>query len=238
MGEHDRDVSTAEDSPKASPPAGAASGATDEPSAQDIAATVARLAAEEAARIIDEQRKADEARERAAAEARRAKRAAKKAAAAAKPDKIPLPGTVARKIYDAIVSDSALAPITANPGDASERWADPATFPGVDVLAQVRRAAEYLSSRPDRYTDGRAFLRGWLQREADRVARAPRPTVTAAPRDATKPAPRPAHITVAVAPPPLTPEQVAEIDRNRERGRAVLAEIQARVAAAAKGGAS
>jgi hypothetical protein len=91
------------------------------------------------------------------------------------PDTIPLPGTLARRVFDAIVGDRALGPITGNPGDASQRWADPGTYPGVDVLAEVRRAGEYVASKPGKYTDGRAFLRGWLQRKADEVARMPKP---------------------------------------------------------------
>jgi len=103
----------------------------------------------------------------------------KRAKAAPTPDTIPAPGTLARRVFEAIVGDRALAAITANPGDASERWSDPATYPGVDVLAEVRRAGEFAASHPGRYNDGRAFLRGWLQRKADEIARAPKP---AAPR--------------------------------------------------------
>ena len=98
----------------------------------------------------------------------------KRAKAAPTPDTIPAPGTLARRVFEAIVGDRALCAITANPGDASERWADPATYPGVDVLAEVRRAGEFAASHPGRYNDGRAFLRGWLQRKADEIARAPK----------------------------------------------------------------
>ncbi len=98
----------------------------------------------------------------------------KRAKAAPTPDTIPAPNTLARRVYEAIVGDRALCAITANPGDASERWADPATYPGVDVLAEVRRAGEFAASHPGRYGDGRAFLRGWLQRKADEIARAPK----------------------------------------------------------------
>ena len=72
------------------------------------------------------------------------------------------------------MGDRALCAIVGNPGDAAERWADPATYPGVDVLAEVRRAGEFAASHPGRYGDGRAFLRGWLQRKADEIARAPK----------------------------------------------------------------
>lgn len=98
----------------------------------------------------------------------------KRSKRAPEPDTIPLPGTLARRLFDAIVGDRALAPITGNPGDAAHRWADPDAFPGVDVLAEVKRAGEYASTKPGRYTDGRSFVRGWLQRKADEVARAPK----------------------------------------------------------------
>lgn len=98
----------------------------------------------------------------------------KRSKRAPEPDTIPLPGTLARRLFDAIVGDRALAPITGNPGDAAQRWADPDAFPGVDVLAEVKRAGEYASTKPGRYTDGRSFVRGWLQRKADEVARAPK----------------------------------------------------------------
>ena len=98
---------------------------------------------------------------------------------APQPDTLPMPGTLARRVFDAITGDRALCPIVGNPGDASERWADPATFPGVDVLAEVMRAGEYAATKPGRYTDGRAFLRGWLQRKADEVAAQPKPAAPA-----------------------------------------------------------
>ena len=103
----------------------------------------------------------------------------KRAKPAPMPDTLPMPGTLARRVFDAITGDRALCPIVGNPGDASERWADPATFPGVDVLAEVMRAGEYAATKPGRYTDGRAFLRGWLQRKADEVAAQPKPAAPA-----------------------------------------------------------
>ncbi|HEX4933641.1 MAG TPA: hypothetical protein VFV33_10715 [Gemmatimonadaceae bacterium] len=81
---------------------------------------------------------------------------------------------MARAVYDALTTDPVLGPIVAGPGDAATRWSDPSTYPGVDVAAEVRRAGEYASTKPGRYTDGRAFVRGWLQRKADEVARAPK----------------------------------------------------------------
>jgi hypothetical protein len=138
----------------------------------------------------------------------------KRAKPAPTPDTIPLPGTLARRVFDAIVADRALAPITVNPGDASQRWADPDAFPGVDVLAQVKRAGEYAAERPGKYSDGRAFIRGWLQRKADEVARAPKPAGAAA-------APRPAVVDATRDPsrysrdrdemPDLPPELLAKM---------------------------
>lgn len=98
----------------------------------------------------------------------------KRAKAAPEPDTIPLPGTLARQVFDAIVCDRVLAPITVNPGDAAMRWTNPGAFPGVDVLAVVLRAAEYAATVPGKYGDGRRFLRNQLQAKADEVARMPK----------------------------------------------------------------
>ena len=45
--------------------------------------------------------------------------------------------------FDAIVGDRGLCAIVVNPGDAAERWADPATYPGVDVLAVAHDGIEH-----------------------------------------------------------------------------------------------
>lgn len=91
------------------------------------------------------------------------------------PDTIPLAGTPARGLYDALVNDPVLRPIVTGPGDFAARVTDPAAFPGVDVLAEVKRAGLYASEHPGRYSDGRRFLTGWLARRAAEVSRAPRP---------------------------------------------------------------
>ena len=91
------------------------------------------------------------------------------------PDPVPALGTVARRVYDAIVSDRVLGPITAGPGEFATRACAEGAYPGVDVLAEVRRAGEWLSAQPaGQYSDGRAFVRGWLKRTADRIARTPK----------------------------------------------------------------
>lgn len=133
----------------------------------------------------------------------------KRSKAAPEPDTIPLPGTLARRVFDAIVGDRALAPIVVNPGDAAMRWTDSDAFPGVDVLAEVKRCADYVATVPGKYSDGRAFLRRALQRKADEVARMPKPV--SRPIAATPIAPRP---TAA----PLDPEAArvaAQVDSHR-----------------------
>jgi len=88
----------------------------------------------------------------------------------------PLPGSLAAKVHAAIVSSRALQPITGNPGDFAIHATADGAYPGVDVLAQVLRAAEFASSKPaGTYTDGRAFLRRWLGEEAKREAARPKP---------------------------------------------------------------
>jgi hypothetical protein len=72
------------------------------------------------------------------------------------------------------------------------------------VLAEVRKAAEYASGSGKTYTDGRAYLRNWLNRRAQEVARQPRP---AAP-------------TVVAPPPPATPLPPLT-DEERERAAAM-----------------
>lgn len=125
-----------------------------------IAEKLQRLAALEA---LEADRKAKEAKR----EAKAAKRETRKQAAATD-DAIPLPGTLAHRVYAAIVGDQALRPIVGHPGDFAARVTDPAAFPGVDVLAAVLDGAEYVARNPGKYTDGRAFLRNRLKDAAER----------------------------------------------------------------------
>lgn len=104
----------------------------------------------------------------------RSPRSARKAPAPTE-DTIPLPGTPARAIYDAITSDPALRPIVAGPGEFSMRIADPDMHPGVNALAEVKRSGEYVSRYPGKYTDGRRFILNALRRKADDLARMPKP---------------------------------------------------------------
>ena len=111
------------------------------------------------------------------------------------PDVAPAPGTPARRVYDAIVGDRVLRPLVGNPGDFATRVTADGAYPGVDVLAEVRRAGEYAASKPSgSYKDGRAYLRNWLQRRADLLAASPRPAAPPAP----PPRPPPARATAPV----------------------------------------
>ena len=134
------------------------------------------------------------ARERAPASAREglvedapkapAKPAKARAAATPPPDPVPATGTPARRLYDAITQDRVLGPITRGPGDLAERLSQADAYPGVDVLAEVRRAAAWgAGQRAGHWSDGRKALLGWLQRAADRVAATPKaaPSVTKGP---------------------------------------------------------
>lgn len=111
----------------------------------------------------------------AAQEKARAEKAAAKAALVAL-DPVPLAGTPARAIYDAITGDARLGPITEGPGEFAQRAAQPALYPGVNVLAEVLAAGEWLSrQRVGSHSKGRAFLAHWLKRATTDAASAPRP---------------------------------------------------------------
>lgn len=87
------------------------------------------------------------------------------------PDAPPAEGTLARRVYDAIVGDAGLRPIVDRPGDFAARITTEGAYPGLNVLAQVLRAGEWLSRQRgmDRWRDGRAGLSRWLAREAGRM---------------------------------------------------------------------
>lgn len=70
----------------------------------------------------------------------------------------------ARAVYDAIVGDPMLGPVTRRPADLAVRLTAPGAFPGVAVLSQVLRAATWNAGQRKPKRDGRAFLLGWLGR--------------------------------------------------------------------------
>jgi len=127
----------------------------------------------------------------AAQEKARAGKAAGKAAPVAL-DPGPLAGTRAGAFYDAITGDARLGPITEGPGEFAQRAAQPALYPGVNVLAEVLAAGEWLSrQRAGSHSKGRAFLAHWLKRAAADAASAPKPAPGVARTSAAFAAPAP-----------------------------------------------
>lgn len=107
-----------------------------------------------------------------------AKPAKARVAATPLPDPVPAAGTLARRVYDAIVTDRVLGPITRGPGDLAERISQPDTYPGLDVLGEVKRAGAWVAGKPPGYwSDGRKALLGWLARTQERVASTPKPVI-------------------------------------------------------------
>lgn len=124
-------------------------------------------------------------------------------------DRVTEEGSLARRIFDAIVSDPVLQPITGNPGDFALRLADPSAYPGVDVLAEVKRAGTWAAGqRAGHWRDGRKALLGWLDRAVSRLG------------------PQPAARPPAPAPQPQARIVLAENQPPEERAKtlAVLAE--------------
>lgn len=97
-------------------------------------------------------------------------------------DTVPMPGTPEREVYDAIVSDPAICPITSNPGDFATRVVS-GMFPHLtarEITAAVKRAAMHAASNPGEYRDGRRFLLNWLRRDDEKAAQRPRPAAPVA----------------------------------------------------------
>jgi len=92
-------------------------------------------------------------------------------------DTIPLDGTVARRVYDAITTDGALAPITRGPGDLAQRLAAICDGTSVDPVAEVISAGAWLTRNPGRWRDGASGLLRWVKASADRARAVPAPVV-------------------------------------------------------------
>lgn len=127
-------------------------------------------------------------------DAPKAKGRPRKAPPAPVADTIPLAGTLAHEVYRRIVGHRLLAPMTVNPGEFAVGITDPARYPGVNVLAVVIDAAEYLERGERTYSadGGRAFLKNQLRVALERAAAKPRPAALAGPGTITstpKPAP-------------------------------------------------
>ena len=108
-------------------------------------------------------------------------------------DAIPLPGSPERQVYDAIVGDPVLCPITGNPGDLAVRIVG-GMFPNLtsrEIIAEVRRAgAKAAAKPPGYYSDGRRYLTNWLREEDARAAARPRPAAPVQPAAPPQPRPR------------------------------------------------
>lgn len=143
-----------------------------------------------------------------------------KRAKAAPADREPEAGTLAAKVRDVIVSDPVLAPLVVAPGDLAIRLCAEGAYPGVDVLAAVRAAGAWAAGKRDGgWRDGRAGLLGWLRREAETVARTPRPVVQI---------PRPAAPSKPAEQGPKVERKPLSLEQVRRAQRAVL---EARLAA-------
>ena len=105
-----------------------------------------------------------------------AKAAKPRAAATPPPDPVPPAGSPARRLYDAITGDRVLGPITGGPGDLAERLVAEGAYPGVDVLAELRKAGAWAAGQPaGHWRDGRKAILGWLARAEQRAASTPKP---------------------------------------------------------------
>lgn len=79
----------------------------------------------------------------------------------------PPEGTTARRVYDAIVGDRELSGC-ARPGDFATRVCADGAYPGVDVLAEVRRAGVWAAGKPrSPWRNVRAGLLGWLRQASE-----------------------------------------------------------------------
>lgn len=149
---------------------------------------------------------------------RRTKRAPK----APRPDELPMKGSDAWAVYEAITSTPSLAAVVRNPGDFATGITSGA-YPNLSaraIAAAVRRAGGHAADNPGRYSDGRAFLRNWLARDDEREAA--RGSVVAPPRPAEAPsAPSAPSLRPVVLPDhlrPLPEPIVSDAERAKLRG--------------------
>lgn len=94
-------------------------------------------------------------------------------------DPVPPEGTVARRVYEAITTDVALAPIVRGPGDLAMRLAALCDGTTVDPAAEVISAGAWLTRNPGRWSDGAAGLLRWVKSSADKARAMPAPVVGA-----------------------------------------------------------
>jgi hypothetical protein len=100
-------------------------------------------------------------------------------------DSVPPEGTAARRVYETITTDAALAPIVRGPGDLSMRLVAICDGTSADPVAEVIAAGAW-HARNLKWSDGASGLLRWVKTAADR-ARA-MPAVVGTPRAASEPA--------------------------------------------------
>lgn len=87
-----------------------------------------------------------------------------------RPDELPPdPGTRAHAILLVIRGDPQLSPIVSHPCELSRRLADLDAFPGVNHVAEAKRAGAWLASNPkQRKKNGARFLLSWFGRAQEK----------------------------------------------------------------------
>lgn len=119
------------------------------------------------------QRAADEVL-RKLSEAKRTAAASRRAAAARKADVLLEASEPAFALAEFLRTDSMLAEITARPCELARRFLDPQAYPGLDVVAEVKRAAAWLAANPAQSKkNGARFLTNWLSHAQERSRRPP-----------------------------------------------------------------
>lgn len=103
------------------------------------------------------------------------KRSKRKPAPVETVDAAPLPGTPERKVYDAIVGDKHLGPITGAPGDLAHRLVALCAGSRVDPVREVIALGAYAADHPGHWTDGRAAILRNVKRKVDEDAQRPKP---------------------------------------------------------------
>jgi len=90
------------------------------------------------------------------------------------PDPVPAQGTLARRVYDIILGDQELCRIVEGPGSFAVKITADGAFPGVDVVAELRRITIWLDENRGAW-NSRQAVTAWLRRAADKAALRPKP---------------------------------------------------------------
>ena len=110
----------------------------------------------------------------------RPRRSGKRAPATPAIDPVPEPGILARRVFDAIVGDINLRPITAGPGELATRLVALCEGTDVDPAREVIALGGWLAANPGRWKDGRSGLLRNIGSKVEQAARVPRPAPGAA----------------------------------------------------------